>query len=58
MKGRPSFLWSTFMELVTALAIFSFFGGVLFWGLTTALDEMTKADCEMGVQAACESLKK
>jgi len=33
--------------------------GAGFWfALTSTLDDMTRRDCEYGVQAACEQLKK
>ena len=33
--------------------------GALYWGLTTALDDMTRNDCEVHkIQAACDSLNK
>tara|TARA_R100000152_G_C6760133_1_gene184147 strand:- start:719 stop:895 length:177 start_codon:yes stop_codon:yes gene_type:complete len=33
--------------------------GTGFWfALTSTLDDMTRRDCEYGVQAACEQLKK
>ena len=42
-----------------ALLFFSALIGAGFWfALTSTLDDMTRRDCEYGVQAACEQLKK
>ena len=34
------------------------FGGAFWVSLTETLDQMTERDCRLGVQAACEQLKK
>ena len=33
-------------------------GGAFFYSLTQTLDQMTQRDCRLGVQAACEQLRK
>ena len=33
------------------------FSGLLFWGMNSALTDMTIADCNAGIQAACLSIK-
>lgn len=33
-------------------------GGIGFWVLNTTLHDMTVRDCNLGVQAACEELKR
>ena len=34
------------------------FGGAAWLSLTSTLDQMTERDCRLGVQAACEELKR
>lgn len=34
------------------------FGGAAWLSLTSTLDQMTQRDCDLGVQAACEELKR
>lgn len=54
-KRRPNPLLDS-LGCLTTMAVF---GGVLFWGLTTGLHDMTVHDCEINkIQAACEELKK
>ena len=44
-----AFAWSVF--IIAA-------GGIGFWVLNTTLHDMTVRDCNLGVQAACEDLKR
>ena len=44
-----AFAWSTFIIAV---------GGIGFWALSSTLHDMTVNDCSLGIQAACEELKK
>ena len=47
------------LDSLGCLTTMAGFGGVLFWGLTTGLHDMTVHDCEINkIQAACEELKK
>mgnify|MGYP003135074806 CR=1 FL=1 len=48
----------TFLSSLGFFALMAIFSGALFWGLTTSLDDMTQRDCDFGVQAACEDLRK
>ena len=48
----------TFMSSLGFFALMAIFSGAIFWALTTSLDDMTQRDCDLGVQAACESLIK
>jgi hypothetical protein len=43
-----------FLKNTVMLAALSIAG---FWCLTSALDDMTHADCNAGIKAACDSLK-
>ena len=45
-------------EFFGCFALIALFSGVLFWGLDSSFQKMTTYDCEQGVQAACEDLKK
>ena len=48
-----------FLESLGCLALMALFGGALFWGLTTSLEDMTRHDCEVNkIEAACEDLRK
>jgi hypothetical protein len=48
-----------FTEFFGCLALMALFGGALFWGLTTSLEDMTRHDCEVNkIEAACRDLKK
>lgn len=47
-----------FTEFFGCLVLMALFGGALFWGIDSSLHKMTTYDCEQGVQAACEDLKK
>jgi hypothetical protein len=38
--------------------MFAAIGGIFFFALTSTLDDMTQRDCDLGIQAACEELKK
>ena len=48
----------TLMSSLGCFALMAIFSGAIFWALTTSLDDMTQRDCDLGVQAACESLIK
>ena len=46
-------------EFFGCFALIALFGGALFWGLDTALRDMTIHDCEVNkIEAACRDLKK
>jgi len=48
-----------FLGSLGCLALMAIFGGALFWGLTTTLEDMTRHDCEVNkIEAACRDLKK
>ncbi len=42
----------------TTFTMFMAVGAIFFYAMTTTLDDMTKRDCDFGIQAACEELKK
>tara|TARA_Y100001963_G_C6463345_1_gene301195 strand:+ start:55 stop:261 length:207 start_codon:yes stop_codon:yes gene_type:complete len=46
------------LEGLGCLSLFAAIGVLFFWALTTTLDDMTQRDCNFGVQAACEDLRK
>tara|TARA_Y100001963_G_scaffold93199_1_gene128310 strand:+ start:793 stop:978 length:186 start_codon:yes stop_codon:yes gene_type:complete len=48
----------TMKNALLSISFFALIGGGFFYCLTTTLDDMTRRDCEYGVQAACEALKK
>ena len=46
-------------EFFGCFALMALFGGALFWGLTTSLEDMTRHDCEVNkIEAACRDLRK
>ena len=47
----------TFLNGITTATMFAAVGGIFFFALTSTLDDMTRRDCDLGVQAACEELK-
>ena len=50
---------NNFLNALGFLALMAVFGGALFWGLTTSLEDMTRHDCEVNkIEAACRDLKK
>ncbi len=56
-RTRPNQTESLF-GAITTLTMFAAIGGIFFFALTSTLDDMTQRDCDLGVQAACEELKK
>ena len=50
---------NNFLNALGCFSLMAIFGGALFWGLTTALEDMTRHDCEVNkIEAACKDLKK
>ena len=49
---------NAFLSIFFSIFFFALIGGGFFYCLTTTLDDMTRRDCDYGVQAACEALKK
>ncbi|MFZ9960227.1 MAG: hypothetical protein ACO3GP_07535 [Candidatus Limnocylindrus sp.] len=45
-------------DVAKATLILTALGLAGFWCLTTTLDDMTRADCERGILAACKQLGK
>ena len=45
------------MRTLAILAMVAGLAGAFHWCLTTTLDDMTRADCNAGVVAACQALK-
>lgn len=45
------------MRTLAALLMIAGLSGAFYWCLTTTLDDMTRADCQAGVVAACQALK-
>jgi hypothetical protein len=45
------------LRLTAGLAICTGLSGAFWYCLTTTLDDMTRADCNAGVVAACQALK-
>tara|TARA_Y100000361_G_C10956628_1_gene236607 strand:- start:290 stop:442 length:153 start_codon:yes stop_codon:yes gene_type:complete len=48
---------NTISQAFTTCTMFAAVGGIFFLALTSTLDDMTRSDCNYGVQAACEALK-
>ena len=45
------------MKNLSTITLFILFGGLLYWGLTTSLEDMTRTDCEIHeIEKACEQL--
>ena len=45
------------MRTIAALLMITGIAGAFWYCLTTTLDDMTRADCNAGVVAACQALK-
>ena len=56
MHENPA--WFNALRAFTWSALIIAIGGIGFWALNSTLHDMTVNDCSLGIQAACEELKK
>lgn len=54
----PTHTAPTMRTLLATLALCAALGSAFLFGLTSALDDMTKRDCQLGSVPACIQLKK
>jgi len=46
------------MKILASLAMLAGITGISFYAVTSSLDDMTRNDCQAGIQRACDQLAK